>query len=61
MFFKFLLANYNPDEDDDYIAARKNGSIIIGHIQTTDNNNLLQVPQIIVDQPLGRGSSGILR
>jgi len=50
-----VTANYNADDDEEYLAAQKNGSII-GRIQPTaaDNNNLLTVPQPICDQPMGR-------
>ncbi|KAM8715402.1 hypothetical protein ACLKA7_002452 [Drosophila subpalustris] len=51
------IANYNADDDEEYLAAQKNGTII-GRIQPTaaDNNNLLTVPQPICDQPMGRGN-----
>ncbi|KAH8357264.1 hypothetical protein KR200_009563, partial [Drosophila serrata] len=46
------IANYNPEDDEDYLAAQKNGQII-GRIQpaSVDNNNSLTVPQPICDQP----------
>ncbi|KAH8376970.1 hypothetical protein KR093_002415 [Drosophila rubida] len=56
------IANYNADDDEEYLAAQKNGTII-GRIQPTaaDNNNLLTVPQSqpqpICDQPVGRGAN----
>ncbi|KAH8399565.1 hypothetical protein KR222_009847, partial [Zaprionus bogoriensis] len=52
------IANYNAEDDEEYLASQKNGSII-GRMQpmAADNNNLLTVPQPICDQPLGRGSS----
>lgn len=43
------IANYNPDEDEDYIVE-KNGAL--GRIHTIDNNNLP-----VCNQPLGRGNS----
>ncbi|XP_073824214.1 uncharacterized protein [Musca autumnalis] len=50
------IANYNPDDDEEYLASKKNGSVL-GRIQPSDNNN---VPSIIIDQPLRRGhSSGL--
>ncbi|TMW42307.1 hypothetical protein DOY81_012613, partial [Sarcophaga bullata] len=52
------IANYNPEEDEDYIASQKNGNVL-GRIQPADNNNL-SIPQIIVDQPLRRGNSSAL-
>ncbi|KAM7351222.1 uncharacterized protein ACRADG_004163 [Cochliomyia hominivorax] len=52
------IANYNPEEDEQYIASQKNGSVL-GRIQPADNNNL-SLPQIIVDQPLRRGNSSAL-
>ncbi|EDW37222.1 GL26135 [Drosophila persimilis] len=56
------IANYNPEDDEDYLAAQKNGQII-GRIQpaTTDNNNSLTVPQQpICDQPqMRQNSSGL--
>ena len=56
--FCVIAANYNPEEDEDYIAAQKNGNVL-GRIQPADNNNL-SIPQIIVDQPLRRGNSSAL-
>ncbi|XP_030380500.1 uncharacterized protein LOC115628501 [Scaptodrosophila lebanonensis] len=55
------IANYNPEEDEDYLASKKNG-IIVGRLHPTaaDNNNLLTVPQPICDQPLRRGNSGLM-
>ncbi|EDW02932.1 GH10961 [Drosophila grimshawi] len=52
------IANYNAEDDEEYLATQKNGSII-GRIQPTvaDNNNLLTVSQPICDQPMGRNSS----
>ncbi|XP_061401371.1 uncharacterized protein LOC133337127, partial [Musca vetustissima] len=51
--------NYNPDEDEEYLASKKNGSVL-GRIQPADNNNVTRVPSIIIDQPLRRGhSSGL--
>ncbi|KAH8281773.1 hypothetical protein KR054_002882, partial [Drosophila jambulina] len=55
------IANYNPEDDEDYLAAQKNGQII-GRIQpaSADNNNSLTVPQPICDQPqLRHGNSGL--
>ncbi|XP_023303304.2 uncharacterized protein LOC111685283 isoform X3 [Lucilia cuprina] len=52
------IANYNPEEDEQYLATQKNGNVL-GRIQPADNNNLT-VPQIIVDQPLRRGNSSAL-
>ncbi|XP_023033952.1 uncharacterized protein LOC6646729 [Drosophila willistoni] len=54
------IANYNPEDDEDFLASQKNGTII-GRIQPTvaDNNNLLTVPQPICDQPMRRGNSGL--
>ncbi|XP_065357311.1 uncharacterized protein LOC135951566 [Calliphora vicina] len=52
------IANYNPDDDEQYIASQKNGNVL-GRIQPADNNNLT-LPQIIVDQPLRRGNSSAL-
>ncbi|XP_055903187.1 uncharacterized protein LOC129939256 [Eupeodes corollae] len=43
------IANYNPDEDEEYIV-QKNGAL--GRIHTIDNNNLP-----VCNQPLGRGNS----
>ncbi|XP_055857501.1 uncharacterized protein LOC129920252 [Episyrphus balteatus] len=43
------IANYNPDEDEEYIVE-KNGAL--GRIHTIDNNNLP-----VCNQPLGRGNS----
>ncbi|XP_011294644.1 uncharacterized protein LOC101888381 isoform X2 [Musca domestica] len=52
------IANYNPDDDEEYLASKKNGSVL-GRIQPADNNNVT-VPSIIIDQPLRRGhSSGL--
>ncbi|XP_062136218.1 uncharacterized protein LOC133845689 [Drosophila sulfurigaster albostrigata] len=56
------IANYNADDDEEYLASQKNG-VIINRIQptATDNNNLLTVPQPICDQPVGRGgNSGLM-
>ncbi|KAH8306774.1 hypothetical protein KR044_013276, partial [Drosophila immigrans] len=56
------IANYNADDDEEYLASQKNGTII-SRIQPTaaDNNNLLTVPQPICDQPVGRrGNSGLM-
>ncbi|KAI8042339.1 hypothetical protein M5D96_003649 [Drosophila gunungcola] len=55
------IANYNPEEDEDYLASRKNGQII-GRIQpsSADNNNSLTVPQPICDQPqMRQGNSSL--
>lgn len=43
------IANYNPDEDEDYIIE-KNGAL--GRIHTIDNNNLP-----VCNQPVGRGNA----
>lgn len=43
------IANYNPDEDEEYVVE-KNGAL--GGIHTIDNNNLP-----VCHQPLGRGNS----
>ncbi|XP_037957633.1 uncharacterized protein LOC119687407 [Teleopsis dalmanni] len=51
------IANYNPEEDEDYIASQKNGGVI-AHIEAADNNNLTVPP--ICDQPLRRGNSAFL-
>ncbi|XP_046806689.1 uncharacterized protein LOC111685283 isoform X2 [Lucilia cuprina] len=53
-----IQSNYNPEEDEQYLATQKNGNVL-GRIQPADNNNLT-VPQIIVDQPLRRGNSSAL-
>uniref|UniRef100_A0A034VUH3 Uncharacterized protein n=1 Tax=Bactrocera dorsalis TaxID=27457 RepID=A0A034VUH3_BACDO len=50
------IANYNPEEDTDYMSMQKNGSAL-SHIQVSDNNNL-SVP--ICNQPLRRDASGIM-
>uniref|UniRef100_A0A0A1X3C1 Uncharacterized protein n=1 Tax=Zeugodacus cucurbitae TaxID=28588 RepID=A0A0A1X3C1_ZEUCU len=50
------IANYNPEEDVDYMSMQKNGSAL-SHIQLSDNNNL-SVP--ICNQPMRRNASGIL-
>ncbi|KAI9578493.1 uncharacterized protein LOC119640431 [Glossina fuscipes] len=52
------IANYNPEDDEDYIVSQKNGNIL-GQIQSADNNNL-RVPAIICDQPIRRNHSSIL-
>ncbi|KAH8410615.1 hypothetical protein KR009_006675, partial [Drosophila setifemur] len=55
------IANYNPEDDEDYLAAQKNGQII-GRLQPAalDNNNSLTVPQPICDQPqMRQGNSGL--
>uniref|UniRef100_A0A1L8EI43 Uncharacterized protein n=1 Tax=Haematobia irritans TaxID=7368 RepID=A0A1L8EI43_HAEIR len=52
------IANYNPDDDEEYLASKKNGNIL-GRIQPADNNNVT-VPAIIIDQPLRRGNSSAL-
>ncbi|XP_016968513.3 uncharacterized protein LOC108036725 [Drosophila biarmipes] len=57
------IANYIPEDDEDYLASRKNGQIV-GRIQPTsaDNNNLLTLPQPICDQPQmrqGNSSPGL--
>uniref|UniRef100_A0A1B0BAR3 Uncharacterized protein n=1 Tax=Glossina palpalis gambiensis TaxID=67801 RepID=A0A1B0BAR3_9MUSC len=51
-------ANYNPEDDEDYIVSQKNGNIL-GQIQSADNNNL-RIPAIICDQPIRRNHSSIL-
>ncbi|KAH8305473.1 hypothetical protein KR018_009429, partial [Drosophila ironensis] len=60
--FDESIANYNPEDDEDYLAGQKNGQII-GRIQpasASDNNNSLTVPQPICDQPQMRhGNSGL--
>ncbi|CAD7000640.1 unnamed protein product [Ceratitis capitata] len=50
------IANYNPEDDNDYLSMQKNGSAL-SHIQISDNNNLT-VP--ICNQPLRRNNSGFL-
>ncbi|XP_053961031.1 uncharacterized protein LOC128865096 [Anastrepha ludens] len=50
------IANYNPDEDMDYVTMQKNGSAL-SHIQVSDNNNLM-VP--IINQPVRRSNSGLI-
>lgn len=57
--FMIFLANYNPEDDEDYIVSQKNGNIL-GQIQSADNNNL-RIPAIICDQPIRRNHSSILR
>ncbi|KAL9927141.1 uncharacterized protein ACN427_006867 isoform 2-T12 [Glossina fuscipes fuscipes] len=52
------IANYNPEDDEDYIVSQKNGNIL-GQIQSADNNNL-RIPAIICDQPIRRNHSSIL-
>uniref|UniRef100_A0A1A9WFY0 Uncharacterized protein n=1 Tax=Glossina brevipalpis TaxID=37001 RepID=A0A1A9WFY0_9MUSC len=52
------IANYNPEDDEDYIASQKNGNIL-GQIQSYDNNNL-RIPAIVCDQPIRRNHSSIL-
>ncbi|XP_017467555.1 PREDICTED: uncharacterized protein LOC108359962 [Rhagoletis zephyria] len=51
------IANYNPEEDMDYMTTmQKNGSAL-SHIQISDNNNLT-VP--IINQPVRRSNSGLM-
>ncbi|EDW12343.2 uncharacterized protein LOC6576921 [Drosophila mojavensis] len=54
------IANYNAEEDEEYLASQKRGTII-GRVQPTvqDNNHLLTVPQPICDQPVGLMSAKI--
>ncbi|EDW64586.1 uncharacterized protein Dvir_GJ21692, isoform B [Drosophila virilis] len=55
------IANYNAEDDEEYLSAQKSGTII-GRAQHTgpDNNHLLTVPHPICNQPLGRGNSGLM-
>lgn len=57
-----FTANYNAEDDEEYLSAQKSGTII-GRAQHTgpDNNHLLTVPHPICNQPLGRGNSGLMR
>ncbi|XP_064539019.1 uncharacterized protein LOC135428835 isoform X2 [Drosophila montana] len=57
------IANYNAEDDEEYLSAQKSGTIIgrAQHAGPPDNNqHLLTVPHPICNQPLGRGNSGLM-